>query len=160
MWTRFQPLDQIDEQTVNCTVAVGLKALMWGLQAAMPQMKRAGGGSVINLISTGAIRSVTNSIVYASLKAAALGFMRTAAVELSPHNIHVNTIMPGMISTLAAIGNYNTETLATRSRSVPLRRFCDVEEIASVAAFLASDDSRYLQGSEIVVDGGWSIAAQ
>jgi len=160
MWTRFQPLDQIDEETAERTYSVGLKALIWSLQAVAPQMKRRGGGSVINLSSTGAVRSVTHSMVYASLKAAVLGFTRAAAVEMSQHGIRVNAIMPGMIATPAAIGNYDAATLAQRAANVPLRRFGESDEVASVAAFLASDESRYMQGSEVVVDGGWSIAAQ
>ena len=84
---------------------------------------------------------------------------RAAAVELSPHGIRVNAILPGMISTPAATGNYDEATLAARAGNVPLRRFGESDEVASAAAFLASDDSRYMQGSEVVVDGGWSIAA-
>jgi len=160
MWTRFQPLEEVDTETLERTFGVGLHALVWGLQAVVPQMKRRGGGSVINLGSTGAKRAVGCSLVYAALKAAVVGLTRAAAVELGPHGIRVNALVPGMISTPAALANFDEPTLAERSASVPLGRFGSADEIANAALFLASGESQYVQGAELVIDGGWSIAAR
>lgn len=159
VFARFQPLDQIDEETVDRMLAVGLKALLWTLQAAVPQMKRRGGGSVINLSSTSALQSLTDSMVYAAMKAGVLGLTRAAAVELSPHGIRVNSVVPGMVGTPASLAQFDPATLASRQAAMPLGRFGDPADIAAAVAFLASDDSRYVQGTQLVVDGGWTVAA-
>lgn len=160
VWARFQPLAEIDEETVDRTFDVGLKALLWTLQAALPQMTRRGGGSVINLSSTSALMALTDSAVYAAMKAGVSGLTRAAAVELSTRGIRVNAVVPGMVGTEASKAQYDTATLAARVTQVPLRRFGDPEEIAAAVAFLASDDSSYVQGNQIVVDGGWTVAAR
>lgn len=160
VWARFQPLEQIDEETVERMLTVGLKALLWTLQAAVPQMKRRGGGSVINLSSTSALQALTDSMVYAAMKAGVLGLTRAAAVELSPHRIRVNSIVPGMVGTPASKAQFDEATLARRLTQMPLGRFGEPEEIAAAVAFLASDDSLYVQGTQLVVDGGWTVAGR
>lgn len=160
VWARFQPLVEIDEATVDQTLNVGLKALLWTLQAAVPQMQRRGSGSVINLSSTSALRGMSDSMVYAAMKAGVLGLTQAAAIELSPHRIRVNAIVPGMVGTPASKAQYDAGTLATRLGKMPLGRFGEPEDIAAAVAFLASDDSLYVQGTQLVVDGGWIVAAQ
>lgn len=159
VWARFQPLAEIDGETVGHMFAVGLEGLIWTLQAAAPQMQRRGGGAVINLCSTAALQAMPNSIAYAALKAGVLGLTRAAAVELSPQRIRVNAIVPGMVSTPASVAQFDDATIAVRHAQMPLGRFGEPSEIASVAAFLAHDDSSYIQGAAIVADGGWTIAA-
>ena len=159
VWARFQPLTEIDEETLDRMFAVGLQGLIWTLQAAAPQMARGGGGAVINLCSTSALQAMPNSIAYAALKAGVLGLTRAAAVELSPQKIRVNAIVPGMIGTPASIAQFDAQTISARLAQMPLGRFGDPEEIASLAAFLASSESSYIQGAAMVADGGWTIAA-
>jgi NAD(P)-dependent dehydrogenase (short-subunit alcohol dehydrogenase family) len=160
VWARFQPLEEVDEDSVSQTFDVGLKALIWTMQAAVPQMKRRGSGSIINLSSSSAVQSLPHSIAYAAMKAGVLGLTRAAAVELSPHRIRVNAILPGMVGTPASIGKFDEATVKARLAAMPLGRFGEPEEIASVAAFLASDDARYVQGAQLAVDGGWTIATR
>jgi 3-oxoacyl-[acyl-carrier protein] reductase len=81
-------------------------------------------------------------------------------MELSPKKIRVNVICPGMIGTPASIAQFDESTLATRQAEMPLGRFGEPEEIAALAAFLASDEASYLQGAVIVADGGWTGAAK
>jgi 3-oxoacyl-[acyl-carrier protein] reductase len=159
VWARFQSLAEIDEATVEQMFDVGLKALIWALQAAVPQMRRAGGGSVVNLSSVSAVQSVTSSVAYAALKAGVLGLTRAAAVELSADRIRVNAILPGMIGTPASIAQFDDATIAVRRGRIPLGRFGEPEEIAAACAFLASDDAAYVQGASLVADGGWTVAA-
>jgi NAD(P)-dependent dehydrogenase (short-subunit alcohol dehydrogenase family) len=160
VWARFQPLMEIDPQTLDRMFAVGLQGSIWTMQAAVPQMQRRGGGAVVNLCSTNGIRGMANSIGYAAMKAAVLGLTRSAAVELSAHRIRVNAVVPGMVATEACKAQFDSPTLAARLGSIPLQRFAEPVEIASVVAFLASDDSSYIQGADIVIDGGWSNFAQ
>jgi len=159
MWTRFQPLAEIDDETMERTIAVGLKSLVFTMQAAVPGMKVSGGGSIVNFSSVGALRPVENSIVYAAVKSAVLGLTRAAAVELGKHRIRVNAVLPGMIGTEAALGNFDEATLERRRSRIPLGRFGEPAEIAEAVGFLASESSLYVQGSSFAIDGGWSIAA-
>ncbi len=159
VWARFQPLAEIDGETLKRMFSSGLEGLIWTLQAAAPQMERRGGGSVINLCSTSAFQSMPNSIAYSALKAGVMGLTRAAAVELSPRRIRVNAIVPGMIGTPASVAQFDDATIAKRHAQMPLGRFGEPAEIASLAAFLASDESSYIQGAGIFADGGWSIAA-
>ncbi|HRH85248.1 MAG TPA: glucose 1-dehydrogenase [Rubrivivax sp.] len=160
VWARFGPLEAIDEAMAEQTLAVGLKALMWTLQAAVPQMRRRGGGSVINLSSTSALHPVTESIVYAAMKAGVLGLTRAAAVELARDRIRVNSVIPGMVGTPASKAQFDAPTLAAREAAMPLGRFGRPEDIAAAVAYLASDDSAYVHGAELLVDGGWTVGIQ
>lgn len=158
VWARFQPLNEIDEGTVQRMFAVGLQSMIWTLQAVAPQMASRGGGKVINLCSTAALQTMPNAIVYAALKAGVMGLTRAAAVELSPKNIRVNCILPGMIGTPTSIGQFDDGVISERLAKMPLGRFGDPSEIAALAAFLASDESGYVQVSSMVADGGWTVS--
>jgi len=138
---------------------VVLEGLIWTMQAAEPQMRCAGHGSIVNLCSTSAFMAMPNSIAYAALKAGVIGLTRAAAVELSPAGIRVNAIVPGMIGTPASIAQFSEEIIKERQSRMPLGRFGEPEEIADVAAFLAGNRSSYVQGAAIVADGGWTISA-
>ncbi|HSW18866.1 MAG TPA: SDR family oxidoreductase [Ramlibacter sp.] len=157
VWARFGPLATIDEETVDRTLAVGLKGLMWTMQAALPQMQQRGGGAIVNLSSTTALHPTTEAIVYAAMKAGVLGLTRAAAVELSPQRIRVNAILPGMVGTPASKAQYDEATLAEREARMPLGRFGDPQDIAGAVAFLASADGAYVQGAQLLVDGGWTV---
>ncbi len=159
VWARFGPLAEIDDGLVDRTLAVGLKALLWTMQAAVPQMQRRGGGSIINLSSIGARNPGPNTLVYAALKAGVLGLTRAAAVDFSALRIRVNAVLPGMVGTPASKAQFDAPTLAAREAIMPLGRFGEPEEIAAAVAFLASDDARYVQGAELVVDGGWTVGS-
>jgi 3-oxoacyl-[acyl-carrier protein] reductase len=159
VWARFEPLAEVSEETVERMFAVGLHGLIWTMQAAAPQMRRAGGGAIVNLSSTSAVQVVGNSVAYAALKAGVLGLTRAGAVELSPDRIRVNAILPGMIGTPASIAQFDDATIAERRSRMPLGRFGEPEEIAAACAFLASDDAGYVQGASLMADGGWTVSA-
>ncbi|HMO47776.1 MAG TPA: glucose 1-dehydrogenase [Rubrivivax sp.] len=157
VWARFGPLATIDDEAADRTFAVGLKALMWTMQAAVPQMQRRGGGAIVNLSSTSALHPQADSIVYAAMKGGVLGLTRAAAVELSPQRIRVNAIIPGMVGTPASKAQFDDATLAVREAAMPLARFGEPAEIAAAVAFLASADGAYVQGTQLIVDGGWTV---
>lgn len=157
VWARFGPLADIDDDVADRTLAVGLKALIWTIQAVVPQMRRRGGGSIVNLSSVSALHPQASAIVYAAMKSGVLGLTRAAAVELSGDRIRVNAVVPGMVGTPASKAQFDPETIAAREAAMPLGRFGDPHEIAAAVAFLASDDGAYIQGAELVVDGGWTV---
>jgi 3-oxoacyl-[acyl-carrier protein] reductase len=160
VWVRFQPLAEIDAETVQRMFAVGVHGLFWTMQAATAQMERRGGGAIINLSSVSAFHPAKDSIAYSALKAGVVGLSRAAAVELSPKKIRVNVIAPGMIGTPASIAQFDEATIATRQAEMPLGRFGEPQEIAALAAFLASDDASYVQGAAMIADGGWTVPAR
>ncbi|MDO8703316.1 MAG: SDR family oxidoreductase [Sulfuricaulis sp.] len=154
----YQPIEEIDEASMTKMFSIGLNGIIWGIQAAVPQMKRHGSGSIINLSSAAAIHGSANMSAYCALKAGVAGLTRAAAVELAPHRIRVNAIAPGMIATPASIGFFDKATLEARTKALPLGRFGEPEEMAGVAAFLASADSSYVTGVLLSADGGSTIA--
>lgn len=160
VWARFQPLLDIDDETMARMFAVGVNGLIWTTQAAAIQMERRGGGSIINLSSVSAFHPAKDSVGYSALKAAVVGLSRASAMELSAKKIRVNVIAPGMIGTPASVAQFDEATLATRYAQMPLDRFGEPEEIAALAAFLASDDASYVQGAVITADGGWTVPAR
>jgi 3-oxoacyl-[acyl-carrier protein] reductase len=160
VWARFQPLADIDDETALRMFAVGVHGLFWTMQAAAPQMERRGGGAIINLSSVSAFHPAKDSVAYSALKAGVVGLSRAAAVELSPKRIRVNVIAPGMIGTPASLTQFDEATIATRQSEMPLGRFGEPDEIAALAAFLASDDASYVQGAVMTADGGWTVPAR
>jgi 3-oxoacyl-[acyl-carrier protein] reductase len=160
VWARFEPLNKIDVETADRMSAVGVHGLIWTIQAAAPQMERRGGGSIVNLASVAAFHPAKHSIAYSAVKAGVVGLTRAAAMELSPKRIRVNAIAPGMIGTPASIAQFDEATIATRQAEMPLGRFGEPEEIAALAAFLASDEASYVQGAIVTADGGWTVAAK
>jgi 3-oxoacyl-[acyl-carrier protein] reductase len=160
VWARFMPLADIDEETSRRMLSVGVEALFWTTQAAALQMARNRGGAIVNLTSVSAAHPAKHSIAYSAAKAAVTGLTRACAMELGPIGIRVNAIAPGMIGTPASIAQFDETTIVARQREMPLGRFGAPEEIAALAAFLASDEASYLQGAVITADGGWTVPAR
>jgi len=131
-----------------------------GMKAVVPQMAKAGGGSIVNISSTNGLSGFPGTVAYTAAKFAVRGMTKTAAMELGPLGIRVNSIHPGGVDTpmiqpenlgmLAA----TPDALGNRFKDLPLRRVGQPIEIARLALFLASDDSSYSTGSEFVADGG------
>jgi 3alpha(or 20beta)-hydroxysteroid dehydrogenase len=126
-----------------------------GMQAVVPTMRRAGRGSIVNVSSTGGIIGQFGAIAYSASKFALRGITKTAALELAP-DIRVNSLHPGWVDTpMARNPDWSDEEHLERIRPiVPMGRAGRPDEIAHAALFLASTDSSYLTGSELVVDGG------
>ncbi|MBJ3775342.1 SDR family NAD(P)-dependent oxidoreductase [Acuticoccus mangrovi] len=158
-WLRYQPLADIDEATLDRMFAVAVKGPVFMAQAAVPHMLRRGGGTIVNLSSSAAIRATPASASYCAVKAAVAGLTRQLAVDLGPHNIRVNAIAPGFIETPAAVAKVGAEGIARRLAITPLGRLGAAEDIAELATFLASGRSAYVTGEVILADGGRANAA-
>lgn len=131
--------------------------VFYGIKYVVEPMKAAGGGSIINISSTAGLRGVTKCIGYSATKWAVRGMTKTAAIELGQYGIRVNSVHPGIINT--AMVNWdqmNEKQQAMVAGSLPLPRIGEVEEVAQMVAFLASDASSYSTGSEFIIDGGSS----
>lgn len=119
-----------------------------GMRAVVGDMRAAGGGSIVNVSSVGALAGMPGAIAYAAAKSAVRGMSRSASVELGPDRIRVNAVFPGPIST--SMLPFPPDSFGF----LPLGRSGAPEEVASVIVHLASDESRFVTGAEHVVDGG------
>lgn len=127
-----------------------------GMCAVIPALERAGGGAIVNLSSVAGLRGTPNAIAYSASKWAVRGMTKAAALELAPKNIRVNSVHPGPIDTDMMRVRGEEENL-TRAQRVPMKRFGTGEEVAAMVLFLLSDESRFMTGSEVAVDGGISL---
>ena len=125
-----------------------------GMKTVAPQMKEQGSGSIVNISSIAGLRGTGAAFAYGATKWAVRGMTKSAAQELGPFGVRVNSIHPGIIETpmLELLGGDG----AALTERTPLGRSADAEEVAKLALFLASDESSYSTGSEFVIDGGWT----
>ncbi len=146
---------EMDEATLDLLFNVNVKACFTLAGAALPHMRKQGGGRFIVTSSvTGPKVSMPGSGAYATSKAAITGFIHTAAIEFAADNVTVNAVEPGYIDTQALTGlkaRYGEDRIA---HFIPAKRLGRPEEIAGPMLFLASDDASYVTGETIVVDGG------
>ena len=145
-------LEETSEETWDRIMSVNAKGVFLGTKAVVPHMRSAGGGSIINISSISGMTSIGYPAYNAS-KGAIRVFTKSAAVEFARDNIRVNSIHPGAVWTSMSL--YNSDrTRESKAKDVPMGRVGDPEEIAYPALFLASDESSYMTGSEVVIDGG------
>jgi len=156
----------LDEATWDRQMDFNLKSVYLTCRAVLPQMAERGAGAIINTASTSGIRYTGSpQAAYAAAKAAIIQFSRVVAVEFAPKGVRVNTVVPGQLHTpmvetrLAgqrAGGDVDT-LLAARVKRIPLGWMGDGRDTANAALFLASDEARFVTGTEIIVDGGMSV---
>ena len=138
-------------------LATNLRSSFLCVKAAIPHFERAGKGRVVLTSSiTGPITGFPGWAHYGASKAGQLGFLKTAAMELSRYNTTINAVMPGNIYT-EGLQDLGQDYLDTMAASIPLKRLGDVEDIGNAALFFASDEAGYITGQQIVVDGGQII---
>src|SRR4029078_8475521 len=125
-----------------------------GMQAVVPTMKAHGGGSIINASSTEGLGGMANTVAYGATKFAIRGMTKGASHELGPFNIRVNSVRPGMIDTPMTRVHGGDLAMEYGASKIPLRRVGHPEDVAPVYVFLGSDESSYLNGAEIAIDGG------
>lgn len=154
----YQPatLMQTDAALFERHMRINQLGCFLGMKAVVPAMERAGGGAIVNISSTAGLRGSPGAFAYGATKWALRGMTKAAAVDLAPRNIRVNSVHPGPIDT-KMLDVRTPEQNATRLQSVPMRRQGTAEEVARLVLFLLSDDSSYMTGAELAVDGGASL---
>ncbi|RFZ85244.1 SDR family oxidoreductase [Mucilaginibacter terrenus] len=153
----FAPFEQSSEEHYDTIMNINVKGVFFTLQALLPLLND--GGSVIFNTSVNASVGMPNAGVYSASKAAIIGLSRVLATELSNRRIRVNCISPGPVETpvYQKLGLNNEEIAGfskVLSEKILLKRFGQAEEVAQLAAFLASDNSTFITGAEMVIDGG------
>ena len=169
--TRFGKLDVLinnagitpygsgDDTTVEIwdrVMAINSKGVFLGTKAAIPEMIKAGGGSIINISSTaGMVGSAAVQPVYNASKGAVRLLTKATAIQYAKDGIRCNSIHPGpMVTPMTEFTRSDPERYESSVRRVPMGRFGQPEEVAYGALYLASDESAYVTGSELVIDGG------
>lgn len=148
------PITDMTDEDIDTIFDINVKGTLHIVQAAIPALTESGRGRVVVTSSiTGNYTGFPGWSHYGATKAAQMGFVRSAAIELAPHKITVNAVLPGNVLTpgLKELGQTYLDQMA---RSVPLGFLGDPTDIGEAVAFLGSDGARYITGQDIVVDGG------
>ncbi len=149
------PLAELDEDSFDTVVAVNLKGAFLGMKYAIPQMLASGGGSVINTASASALVGWKGIAAYAAAKGGIVQLTKSAALDYATQNIRVNAICPGMTWTGLAGAAEDSDPPTDVVPPQPMKRWGKPIELASAALFLASDESSFVTGTAIPVDGGY-----
>jgi 3alpha(or 20beta)-hydroxysteroid dehydrogenase len=147
------PILRTDADIWERSVAVNQRGVLLGMKACLPQMIEAGGGSIVNVSSVLGISGAAGYASYQATKHAVIGLTRSAARSYGPDGVRANVICPGYIVTPMSQEN-TVETQEALIAQVPLGRAAQPEEVAALVLFLASEESAYISGARIPIDGG------
>lgn len=149
-------IQDLSEAELNRIFSVNVNGTIFCTQAVLPQMIARHEGKIINISSVWGMVGAANEVAYSASKAAIIGFTKALAKEVGPSNIRVNCIAPGIILT-DMVSDYTVEEFDAIRANIPLEKIGSTEDIASLAYFLASDESNYITGQVISPNGGWVI---
>lgn len=154
------PIGQISEEMFDTQMGINFKGAIFTTEKFLPIINE--GGSIVNLSSINAYTGMPNTAIYAASKAALNSYTRTAATELAPRKIRVNSVNPGPVNT-PIFGKTGmpeeqlNEFAGAMQNRIPLKRFGQPEEVAKLVTFLASDDASFITGGEYNIDGGINL---
>jgi len=149
-------LADTDDALWDRMISINQTGVFLGMQAVMGQMVEQKSGSIINISSIAGLRGAAGAFAYGASKWAVRGMTKSAAQELAPHGVRVNSIHPGIIDTPMAQEFHRTGVIDAVRERIPMGYLATAEDVAKLALFLASDDSSYSSGSEFIVDGAYT----
>ena len=147
----FGLLDRVKREEYERLLQVNVVGVLLGMQAVVPSMVKAGGGSIVNISSTSGLQGLPFVGAYGSTKWAVRGMSKSAAIDFGHRGIRVNSVHPGGIDTPMVAG---TSGEAPYYKRLPVSRMGSADEVANAVLFLASDEASYVTGAELAVDGG------
>jgi NAD(P)-dependent dehydrogenase (short-subunit alcohol dehydrogenase family) len=152
----YQP-DTLSTEAWDKVMDINAKGVFLGMKHAIPAMKRAGGGAIVNISSISGFAGQHGvHMAYNASKGAVRIMTKTVAVQHAADNIRCNSVHPGFMPAMrTSVGSANPEWRAKVLKAVPMKREGRVEEVAHAVLFLASDEASYITGTELVVDGGF-----
>jgi NAD(P)-dependent dehydrogenase (short-subunit alcohol dehydrogenase family) len=158
MLLKYEPVEQITEETLTRMTSIGINGSVWGAQALLAHYDAQRGGCLINLASPVAEKGFANTAAYSLVKGAIVTLTKVLAAELGPRNIRVNALSPGSVPTPGALGLNDKSEYEKRMRTIPLRRLGREQDNAEACAFLLSDAASFINGEILHVDGGIAAA--
>jgi NAD(P)-dependent dehydrogenase (short-subunit alcohol dehydrogenase family) len=158
MLLKYEPVEQVTEETLNRMVSIGINGSVWGAQALLAHYDPARGGVIINMASPVAEKGFPNTAAYSLVKGAIVTLTKALAAELGPRGVRVNALAPGSVPTPGALGLNDKAEYERRTRTIPLRRLGSEEDNAEACAFLVSDSASFINGEILHVDGGIAAA--
>lgn len=153
----FKPAVDTSEEEWERSIGVTLKGVFLCSKYVIPEMMKAGGGSIINISSVGGLVGFASYAAYCSAKGGVIQLTKSLAIDYGRSNIRVNAICPGPIDTPSSPETQDEKLHQWQREMTVLGRTGQPEEVAYAAPFLASDESSFITGSDLVVDGGWTI---
>ena len=156
--TSLSGVEETTEEMWQSIVDINQKGVWLGMKAAIPAMREAGGGAIVNISSIYGLVASGDSVAYHGAKAAVRLLGKAAAVQYAPENIRVNTVLPGFTRT-PMIDALPQEVISSIAPSVPMKRLASPREIANGVLFLASQEASFITGAELVIDGGFAACA-
>ncbi len=159
MLIRYDPIEDVDEATLDRMLAIGIKGAVWGVQALLRHMDPAAGGVILNLASPTGERGFPSTAVYSMVKGALGTLTRTLAAELGPRRVRVNALAPGSIPTPGAVAITPQVEYERRASRIPLRRLGREEDATAASLYLLSDAASFVSGEILHVDGGFLASA-
>lgn len=156
----LKPLDQLSLEDFNRQISVNLTSVFLGCKYAAAEMRKSGGGSLINLSSVAGLVGISTCVAYGASKGGVRLMSKSLAVELGKYGIRSNSVHPGVIWTnmQSGAGNGTRENADTLAAGIPLGRVGEPADIANCILYLASDESSYVTGAEFTVDAGMTAA--
>ena len=158
MLLKYEPVEQISDETLTRMTAIGINGSVWGAQALLAHYDQTRGGAIINMASPVAEKGFPNTAAYSVVKGAIVTLTKVLAAELGPRNVRVNAIAPGSVPTPGALGLNDRSEYERRVRTIPLRRLGREEDNADACAFLLSAQASFINGEILHVDGGIAAA--
>lgn len=151
-------IETITDEKWDRMLDVNLKGTFLSVKACVPQMKTQKYGKIVVISSTSGGRvGLAGAANYGASKAGQLGFVLCACLELAPYNITINAILPGCVATEDFLKGWQGERLTMLTREIPMQRLAEPLEIAHGALFFSTDESRYITGQSLVIDGGMVV---
>jgi cyclopentanol dehydrogenase len=154
---RTSPVEETSSTEWDQVMDINAKGVFLGAKAAIPAMREAGGGSIINLSSVAGLVGAAYSSAYSASKGAVRLFTKSTAIQYATDGVRCNSIHPGVIQTdMTKEAIADSQFKAQRLDPTPLARLGQPEDVAYGALYLASDESSFVTGAELVIDGGWT----
>ncbi len=155
----FGRTPDLDPEMWHRIIDVDLHSVFYGCRAAIPHLRKNGGGAIVNTASISGLFADYGLAAYNAAKAGVVNYTRAVAIDHARENIRVNSVCPGPIDTALTAPLMSVEAVIDEyNRLIPMGRVGKPEEIAATVAFLASDDASYITGAAIVVDSGLTAA--
>ncbi|HEI8866626.1 SDR family oxidoreductase [Serratia sp. AKBS12] len=149
--------EELPEQSWDATLAVNLKGVYLTSQAVGRIFIRQRSGSIINLASQAGVVALPGHLAYCASKAGVIGLTQVLALEWGPYNVRVNAISPTVVLTELGRKAWSGEAAEQMLAKIPLRRFAEPQDVAASALFLASDAASMITGTNLLIDGGYTI---